>query len=147
MPANPLVTTYDPKRVIITFGGVPIGGFADGTFIQVDPNSESFTKKVGADGEVTRSMSNDNTHTVVITLQQSSLSNQYLSTCKNADRLTGLGMLPLNITDLNGASLFFWPQAWISTDPGWGYAKENTDRAWTFQTGQRATQNEGGTIL
>ena len=147
MPANPLVTTYDPKKVIIIFGGVPIGGFADGTFIQVDPNAEFFAKKVGADGEVTRSMSNDNTHTVAITLQQSSLSNVYLSTCKSADKLTGLGMLPLSITDGNGATLMSWPQAWISTDPGWGYAKENTDRQWTFQTGQIATQVESGTIL
>jgi hypothetical protein len=147
MPANPIVTTYDPKKVIITFGGVPLGGFADGTFVQVDPSGDFFTKKIGADGEVTRSMSNDNTHTVAITLQQSSLSNQYLSTCKTADKLTGLGTLPLSITDLNGASLFFWPQAWINADPGWGFAKENTDRAWTFQTGQIATQNEGGTIL
>jgi hypothetical protein len=144
---NPMVSTYDPKKVIITFGGVPIGGFADGTFIQVDASGDFFSKKVGADGEVTRSMSNDNTHTVVITLQQSSLSNVYLSTCKNADKLTGLGMLPLSITDINGTTLMFWPQAWISTDPSWGYAKENTDRAWTFQTGQIAAQSEGGTIL
>jgi hypothetical protein len=144
---NGLTTTYDPKKVIITYGSVPIGGYADGTFVQVDPNGDAFTKKVGADGEVVRTRSNDNTHTVAITLQQSSLSNQYLSTCKNADKLTGLGMLPLSITDLNGATLFFWPQAWVSTDPGWGFAKEPTDRAWTFHTGQIATQNEGGTLL
>jgi hypothetical protein len=55
--------------------GVPISGYADGTFVQVDPSGDSFAKKVGADGEVARSMSNDNTHTVVITLLQSSLSN------------------------------------------------------------------------
>ena len=94
------VNTYDPKKVIITFGGVPITGFADGTFVQIDPNAEMWTKKVGADGEVTRSQSNDNTHTVQITLQQSSASNDYLSTCMNADKLTGMGMLPLSITDL-----------------------------------------------
>jgi hypothetical protein len=144
---NPLVGDYDAKKVIVTFGGVPISGFADGTFVQVDPNAESFTKKVGADGEVVRAKTNDNTHTVAITLQQSSLSNQYLSTCKAADKLTGLGMKPLSITDLNGGTLFFWPQAWVQTDPSWGFAKESTDRAWTFHTGQIATQNEGGTLL
>ncbi|GHV79125.1 hypothetical protein AGMMS49944_09160 [Spirochaetia bacterium] len=147
MPANPIVTTYDPKKVIITYGGVPIGGYADGTFIQVDAAEAYFAKKVGADGEVTRSMSNNNTHSVAITLQQSSLSNQHLSTCKNLDKLTGLGMLPLSITDLNGGTLFFWPQAWVVQDPPWGFAKENTDRAWGFETGQIATQNEGGTLL
>jgi hypothetical protein len=150
MPLSPqyaLTHTYDPARVIITYGGMPISGYADGTFVNVEPNAEAWTKKVGADGEVIRARSNDNTHTVTITLQDSSLSNQYLSTCKNADKLTGLGMLPLQIMDSNGATLFFWPQVWVSTDPSWGQAKETTDREWTFHTGQIATQNESGVLL
>ncbi len=138
MAANPLVMTYDPKKVIITFGGVPIGGFADGTFIQVDPNGDSFAKKVGADGEVVRSLSNDNTHTVQITLLQTSLSNAYLRTVLNTDKITGLAMLPLSISDLNGVELKFWPQAWVSVEPGFGRAKEDTDVQWTLHTGQIA---------
>lgn len=141
------VNTYDPKKVIITFGGVPITGFADGTFVQIDPNAEMWIKKVGADGEVIRSQSNDNTHTVQITLQQSSASNDYLSTCMNADKLTGMGMLPLSITDLNGTTLHFWPQAWIQTDPSYGFAKEVTDRQWTLHTGQEIGGNYGGNLL
>lgn len=142
-----IVTTYDPKKVIITLGGVPITGFADGTFVQIDPNSEFFTKKVGADGEVVRSMSNDNTHTVQITLQQSSVSNDYLSSVHTADKLLGKGMLPLSITDLNGTTLHFWAQAWVQTDPSIGYAKETTDRQWTLHTGQEAGGNNGGIPL
>jgi hypothetical protein len=138
MAANPLVGTYDPKKVIITLGGVPIGGYADGTFVQVDPNSEAWTKKVGADGEVARSFSNDNTHTIQITLMQTSLSNAYLRTVKNADKLTGLGMLPLSFTDLNTMEVHFWPQAWVTTDPAVGRAKELTDTQWTLNTGQEA---------
>lgn len=141
------VNTYDPKKVIITFGGVPIVGFADGTFVQVDPNSETWTKKVGADGEVVRAQSNDNTHTVQITLQQTSASNDYLSTCMNVDKLSGKAMLPLTITDLNGTTLHFWAQAWVSTDPSYGFAKESTDRQWTIQTGQESIANYGGNIL
>jgi hypothetical protein len=130
--------TYDPKKVIITLGGVPIGGYADGSFVQVDPNSETWTKKVGADGEVSRSLSNDNTHTVQITLKQMSLSNAYLRTVMNANKLTGLGMLPLSITDLSTGTPRFWPQAWVSTDPSFGRAKEETDMQWTIHTGQEA---------
>jgi hypothetical protein len=147
MPANPLMTTCDPKKVVITYGGVPIGGFADGTFIDIAPAGEGFTRKVGADGEVMRSMSNNNTHDVTLTLQQSSLTNQYLSTCNQADRLTGLGMLPLSITDINGTTLCFWPQAWVEVPSSWGYATEDTDRAWVFHTGQIATDNRSGVLL
>ena len=138
------VKTYDPKKVIITFGGVPITGFADGTFIQVTQDADSWAKKVGADGEVVRAKSNDNTHTVTITLQQSSGSKDYLSTCLNLDKLTNKGMLPLVITDLNGTTLESWLQAWVSKDPDWEYAKEATDRAWVLMTGQAATTLYGG---
>jgi hypothetical protein len=134
--ANPLVSTYDAKKVIITLGGVPIGGYADGTFVQVDPNSGTWTKKVGADGEVARALSNDNTHTFVITLMQTSLSNAYLRTVMNADKLTGLGILPLLFTDLNSMETHFWPQAWVTADPSIGRAKETTDMQWTLHTGQ-----------
>lgn len=139
MPANPLVMSYDPKKVIITLGGVPISGYADGTFVQVDPNSETWTKKVGADGEVARALSNDNTSTIQITLMQTSLSNTYLRTVMSADRLTGLGMLPLSFTDLNDMEVHFWPQAWVSTTPSTGRAKDTTDVQWTIHTGQEAT--------
>jgi hypothetical protein len=61
--------------------------------------------------------------------------------------LTGLGILPLVITDLNGGTLFTWPQAYISKTPEWGFGKDNTDRAWAFQTGQPAVQNQAGTLM
>jgi hypothetical protein len=97
-----------------------------------------WTKKVGADGEVARALSNDNTHTIQITLMQTSLSNVYLRTVMNADKLTGLGMLPLSFTDLNTMEVKFWPQAWVSVEPGTGRAKETTDTQWTLHTGQEA---------
>ena len=136
--ANPLVMTYDPKKVIILLGGVPITGYADGTFVQIDPNGDAFTKKVGADGEVARELSNDNTHTIQITLMQTSLSNIYLRTVMKVDRATGLGMLPLAFTDLNTMEEKFWPQAWVSVEPATGRAKETTDTQWTLHTGQEA---------
>jgi len=136
--ANPLVETYDSKKVIITLGGVPISGYTDGTFVNVTANSERWTRKVGADGEVNRALSNDNTSTIDITLLQTSLSNDYLRTVEAADALTGLGMLPLLITDLNSGRIRFWPQAWIATEPDDGKAKETTDIGWTIHTGQES---------
>ncbi|MDR2952562.1 MAG: DUF3277 family protein [Treponema sp.] len=145
--AGQVVSNYDPKKVILTFGGVPITGFTEGTFIGIAANdSDAFKKKVGADGEVGRAQSNDNTHNVTITLMQSSASNDYLSNIFNADRLSGTQMLPLSITDLNGKSLRSWPQAWIKGDPNWDFAKELSDRQWVLDTGQAATNVNGGLI-
>jgi len=138
MAANPFVLSYDPKKVILTLGGVPIGGYTDGTFVNITANSERWTRKVGADGEVNRAMSNDRTSTIDITLLQTSLSNAYLKTVEDADAATGLGMLPLSFTDLNTGKTRFWPEAWIVKTPDEGRAKETTDTQWTIHTGQEA---------
>ena len=141
-------STYDPKKVIITFGGVPIDGYTDGTFVDVTPNdADGFKKKVGANGGVAWAKSADNTHQITISLMQSSVSNQYLSGIRNMDKLTGKGLLPLVITDVNGGSLQFWPLARIKGDPSsWGYGNELTERQWVIDTGQIATDNRAGVL-
>jgi len=138
MAANTLVLTYDPKKVILTLGGTPINGYTDGTFVNVEGNAETWIKKVGADGEVNRALSNDNTHTITITLLQTSLSNAYLKSVYEADKKTGLGMLPFTFTDLNDGETKFWPEVWVTKAPPKGRAKETTDTEWVIHTGQEA---------
>jgi hypothetical protein len=146
--ANSVPSNYNPKKVVITFGGVPIDGYTDGTFINIAPNDvDGFKKKVGADGEVAWAQSSDNTHQITISLMQSSLSNTYLSGVRNTDKLTGKALLPLSITDLNGGSLHFWLFARIKGDPSsWGYGNELTERQWVIDTGQQAEDNKAGLL-
>jgi hypothetical protein len=134
------VKTYDFKDVIVTFGGIPISGYEDGTAIEVAPSSDRFTKKVGADGEVARGRSNDDTAEVKLILMQTSLSNTYLNTFLKADRLANAGAKPLHIMDVNGGSLDFFPVAWVKKAPVKGYAKEVGPREWIFDTGQLADE-------
>jgi hypothetical protein len=144
MPGNPLLTTYDPEKVILTFGGTPLSGWAEGSFIDIAQAAKAYTRKTGADGETVRSKSANKCNDVTVTLQQSSLSNDYLSAMNQKDRATGRNTLPLSITDLNGKTLMFWPQAWVEVPDSWGYGAEVTDRAWVFHTGSIATDNRGG---
>jgi hypothetical protein len=132
--------TYNPKKVLLTFGGIPISGYAKGTFIKVTPAADTFTKKVGADGEVARAQSSDDTSEVTITLMKTSDSNVYLNTIKESDKLIDDGVLPLSITDLSsGREAMFWAQAWIKKAPDKEYGDDVPDRTWTLDTGQ-ATQ-------
>lgn len=126
--------TYDPKSVIVTFGGIPLEGFADGTFINIVPN-DAFTKAVGADGTVSRSKSVDSSLEITITLQQTSESNDYLSAIALADKLRNAGALPLIIKDLEGTSTTFSEVAWVRKPPDSAYAKEIENREWVFDTG------------
>lgn len=140
------VKTYDPKAVIITFKGIPLSGFADGEFVSVVPSSERFTKIVGADGDVSRSKSNDKTHEVSITLQQTSLSNDYLSSQVIADDVANLGKGPLKIADLNGTTVWLWTEAWIRQPPDSAFDKTITERTWVFDTGQVTIENYGSNL-
>ena len=136
-------TTYDPKKVVVTFGGVPLTGFADGTFISIEPVEEAFTRVSGADGLVSRARSNDDGYEVTLTLQQTSLSNAVLSGIHNQDKRTGDGVKPLTVKDLRGEQLFFAEAAWIRQDPTVEYSKEIEEREWVFDTG-RAEQFVAG---
>jgi hypothetical protein len=136
--------TFDAKKVIIIYGGVPLTGFADGTFISVTGAADTFTKKVGADGEVARSRNNDDTSEVTLTLQQTSKSNSYLSLMRAADKASNAGALPLLINDLLGNTLFFWDAAWIKKAPDWERGKELGDQAWVFDTGQPVSEMING---
>jgi len=140
------VQTYDPHKVIITFGGIPLTGYADGTFISAKPSADRFTRKVGADGEVGRARGADRTHEVTLTLLQVSPSNDYLSTVLAADALSNAGVLPLQIADLSGTTLQFWDAAWIKTPPSMDDGKEIADRQWVFDTGQIVLENIGGNL-
>ena len=141
------ITTYDPAMVITTFGGTPLSGFADGTFIDIVPEGKAFTRKTGADGETVRSRGHKNCHDVTMTFQQSSASNDYLSQQNQIDRETNHNLLPLAITDLNGKTLCSWPEAWVEVPDSWGYAGEVTDRPWVFHTGKIGTDNRGSVDL
>lgn len=142
-----VVKTYNSKKVIVTFGGVAITGFSADSKITTTPAAQAWNKTVGCDSEVARGRSNDDTSEVTINLLQTSISNNYLATISNSDKLLGTGVLPLQITDLNGSRLQFWPQAWIRQDPDTDDGPEVGDRAWVFDTGQPAQQFIGGQVI
>jgi len=53
------VRTFDPAQVVILLGGAPMSGFADGTFITIERETDTFQKESGADGVISRIKMND----------------------------------------------------------------------------------------
>jgi len=127
-----MIRTYDPSEVILIFGGIPISGFADGTFITVSRENDSFTKSVGASGETSRAKSVDQSGSVVVTLAQTSPSNDVLSGVAKTDELTSLGVLPILCKDNSGRSLFTGGNAWIRKPADAEHSKEISTREWTI---------------
>ncbi len=129
------VRTYDPKKVICTFGGIIIEGYMDGTFIAAEQNGDSFEKLRGADGGVDRVNKNAADGSVTITLKKTSLTNDALSVIHASDRLNNDGIRPITIKDINGTSLCFARQAWIAIPPNPEESDTMPSREWKFDTG------------
>jgi hypothetical protein len=109
--------TYDPKKVIVSFGGVEIHGFGESAMVSIAPMGDGTGSVVGCDGDVVRTISPDRRNEVTVTLLQSSSSNDYLSTIYARDQSQGDGVLPLIIKDLSGRLTFFDSLAWITNIP------------------------------
>lgn len=124
--------TYDPKSVSVIIGGFPISGFADGTFINAMRSNDAFTKTTGADGDTTRVKSNDKSGELTITLDQTSLSNDVLTSIALRDELANAGVVTIRIKDILGASTFVSATGWIRKIPEVEYGKETSTREWVF---------------
>lgn len=144
--ADQVVRSYDPKKIIATFGPVVLSGWGKGSFLTISQNGDSFEKQKGADGTVERVNKNANDCTAKFTLLRTSPVNDALSAIHIQDKLDNLGVLPLTIKDLNGTSLFFAPQAWIKKPPEAGESEDFPNREWEIDTGP-AANFIGGTVI
>lgn len=128
------IKTYNPKEVVVACGTHIVGGYADDSFISIEPNGDGITKKVGCDGEIARSISPDNTYKVKITLLQNSDSNSFFSNIADYDRATGNGLFPVLIKDLRGGLLFATEAAWVIKKSPATRGKETNNREWEIDT-------------
>lgn len=128
------IKTYNPKEVVVACGTHIVSGYADDSFISIEPNGDGITKKVGCDGEIARSISPDNTYKVKITLLQNSDSNSFFSNIADYDRATGNGLFPVLIKDLRGGLLFATEEAWVIKKSPATRGKETNNREWEIDT-------------
>ena len=72
------VKTYNSRLVTVALGTHSVTGFADDSFITVEPLGDGVTSKSGCDGEVARAVDPNEQYSVKITLLQTSSSNAFL---------------------------------------------------------------------
>lgn len=137
---------YDPKKIVITFGGILIQGYADGTFVNAERSEDAFETSVGAGGDVTRVRNNNRTGTVTLTLQSESLTNDLLSAKAAVDEASGRGVGSLFIKDLNGTTLVRAESAWIKKMPGTEYADSGGNREWVIDCAELEI-HAGGSLV
>lgn len=128
--------TYNPKEIIIAVGSHIVTGYAEDSFVSIEASGDGTTKKVGCDGEVTRSINPDGTYTVKVTLDQMSDSNSFFQEMYNRDQKTNDAIEPILVQDLKGGMLFSADEAWVPKPAARGYGKAAGTREWEIHTGQ-----------
>lgn len=128
------ISTYQPDFVTVAFQGVPITGFAPGSFINAVRNNDSWNISVGSGGDATRAKSGDRSGRVTLTLLGSSASNAALSAIAALDERLGSGVGALLVKDLSGADVIVAGTAWIVKPPDLEKSNEETNREWIFET-------------
>ena len=127
-----MAKTYSPKKVVVTVKGIPLGGYTDGTFVEVDYTSDAFTIVTGADGESTFVENADVSGTITITLKASSDSNDILSSLHNQDRADLSGVFPVFIKDTTGRDTFVAAEGRIMKMATGTKSNDLDDRTWVI---------------
>jgi len=139
------IKTYDPAEVSVIIGGHIVSGYGEDTFVEVERNEDMFTRQSGADGEQSRSKSNDLSGTVTITLKQTSESNDVLTGYAVADEVSNAGLVSILIKDNNGTELHSAETAWVRKQPTSAFGRESGERVWVLETGE-LTMKPGGIV-
>lgn len=124
------MTTYNPRKVTCALGNHIVTGFADDSFITVEPAGDGTSYVIGADGEVARSIDPSRVYTIKISLLQNSRSNEYLQKIYEKDVKDGDGTFSVNINDLLGKQKFTSGIAWVKKPASWSRGKQQGNREW-----------------
>jgi Bacteriophage KPP10, Structural protein ORF10 len=125
----------DPDDYSVIFNGIPIEGFAEDDWIDIEYDSEAYQDQIGADGRVVRYRSHDRRATITFSLVATSPSNKVLSAMFNADLNTpnGMGVGPLLIRDKEGVTVFAGTEAWIQKLPKSTIGQRLSNREWKIR--------------
>jgi|SRR5690554_38484 len=121
------VRTYDPQDVNVIVNGVVLTGLAEGTFVSIEREEESYTSYVGAKGEVARAVNANKMGTITVTLEQTSPSNAYLRRLANSN-----ATFPVSVVDQNSGETSGGNDAWIQQPASKEFGDEISTREWTF---------------
>lgn len=124
------VTTYNPKKVTCSLGRHIASGFADDSFITVEPMGDGTSMVVGCDGEIVRSIDPSDAYTFKLSLLQTSPTNKYLQKMYDKDKKDGTGMFPVTVKDILGNDQFTAEKAWVTKPASYVKGKTQNNREW-----------------
>jgi len=132
------VGTYSPEftDVVISNDQLShiVNGYAEGTFISIEPFEDRITPMYGAKGEAYRAVSAVRAFDMTITLSQTSHSNDVLTQILRNDRESLEGTFTVTMKDSSGTTVFTERCAYIGTEPSQSFSGGGTieSREWSI---------------
>jgi hypothetical protein len=132
------LTTYSPEftDLILSTDNLDytVAGFAEGTFISIEPFEDRMTPVYGAKGESYRAVSAVKAFNLTVTLSQTSHSNDVLTLLLRNDRETLDGTFGLTLKDASGTTIFTERCAYIGQEPTQAFSGGGAieSREWTI---------------
>lgn len=127
--------TYSPSDVTFTYAGRALEGFSDNTFISISRESPLYSSKRAMDGTAEVVQQRYSKWVVILTLTQSSTSNDFLSAMQQFlfdNKISAMEYLPLIIKDNSGNTTFFAKDVWIEELPEQTFSDGMGEREWRF---------------
>lgn len=126
-------TRHDPRRTLVTWGPVPIRGYAPGTFVTASRIAPIWRTIEGTQGEMRRMRRSSTAGVVEVTVRQTSEANRVLGILAKWDETSGTIIMPLAVTDTLNGGLHYSGSAYIEryADASYGQTEGNT--TWTFR--------------
>lgn len=135
------VFTYNPREVLLTFGGYTITGWQS---ITITRSVDAFKPIRGIRGKHTRVRNADTSCTITIPLLQTSMGNDVLSRIHELDIANGTGRITLTLKDIKGTSVFNSTEAYILGYPEVVYSGEFEYRQWRLFCQTTSSYTVGG---
>lgn len=132
------VGTYSPDAVDVIISNDEMNhivtGFAEGTFISIEPHADRFTSYYGAKGDPSRVHDPVYAFNIALTLAQTSHSNDVFTHLLRRDRQTLRGTFNLTLKDSSGTTLYNERCAYIGVEPTQSFSGGGTmeSREWTI---------------
>lgn len=133
--------TYSCRNVKLALGNHSASGFADDSFITIEPKGDGVTSKTGCDGEVTRAIDPNQQYIIKLSLNQMSPTDKYLRGRYNTDKKYGKGTFSVLLTDASGKLKFSASDAWVVKPPSRVYGKDTNNLEYEIETGPADFKN------
>lgn len=138
---------YNPKSIIVNLGEILMQGFAKGSMVKVEYDEDAVKKTVGAQGDVTATISQNRAGKATLRFKQVSPVNDQLSAiaASNRPRESPLLIKPFQVLDLGGSTIAIAPFAWVLKVAESEFGEEEGEREWVIDFAELKMKTGGAT--